>query len=318
MSWANSKSLFIATCMVSWGVATSTLSAQEEAATTAVRAAGAAYVKALRRGKASEIEEFWTDDGVYIDADGARFPARDLARQEFTEAAASADDDALSAIDSMIDFVGPDVAIEQSRGLEPHNAVAPTSAPPQFIAAWVKQNDRWRLSMLRELPAASVEAPTASTPHPLKELDWMVGRWAAKQGDAVIELTAKKSGAYLVQKFIARRDGKVVRRGTQRIAWDAAAARPRSWTLNADGGFSEATWRQDGNVWVAESTGVQADGSRTKCVQFWTAEGEDARWFKSLHGEVDGQPVEDLILKFTRTGQPSAAPTPAAPANDSP
>jgi hypothetical protein len=92
-----------------------------------------------------------------------------------------------------------------------------------------------------------------------------------------------------------------MREGTQRVAWDAAAGGPRSWTFDRDGSFSEATWRKEGDVWVVATAGLQADGRRTKAVQFWTREGDDACWFKSLQGEVDGQATADLVLKFSRS-----------------
>ncbi len=268
--------------------------AQGDAATAEIRAAAAAYVKALHGGKAADIATFWTDDGEYVDATGARQKARELVQTEFAgnAAAAAATEGELAAPSvTTITFVGPTVAVEESRA-EPQQG-----SPTGFLAVWVKQDNRWRLRLLHETAEAATESAAASG---LSELAWLVGRWSASEGGSDVELTVTQEDAYLMQRFVVRRNGQTVREGTQRIVWDVAAAQPRSWTFHADGGFSAAAWRKEGDVWVVTSAGQQAEGRRTKAVQFWTREGDDGCWFKSLQGEIDGKPVADLVLKFVR------------------
>jgi uncharacterized protein (TIGR02246 family) len=293
--------LLTAICVLANGLAASPVVAEDDDAVAAVRAAAAAYLDALNRGDESAIIASWTDDGVYIDASGRSRRARDIAHEEFAAATPKQGDQALSPPASTIHFVGPTVAIEQSTASVGPSANA-SPAEVNFVAAWVKQNDRWQLSLLREFP------PPSSTPaaRGLDQLAWMVGNWTATQDRTVVELTGEwtPDKTYIIQRFVAKRDDSVVRRGAQRIAWDAAANRIRSWTFNADGGFGESQWRQEGDVWIAESTGVLADGGKTKSFHFWTPEGEDSCWFKSLHGEIDGQPTEDLTLKFSRREAP--------------
>jgi uncharacterized protein (TIGR02246 family) len=187
MSRLTSTKLAIYACICSISLTASPLWAQDDAIRSEVRAAAAAYVKALQRGDAAEIAEFWTDDGVYVDVDGNRSPARERAREEFAEKVTAGDADAQPMIDSTIDLVGPNVALEQSRVEAP----PADAAPPRlhFMAAWVKQNDRWRLSMLREFAATPSPAAAVPVSRPLGELDWMVGHWTATQGAAEIELT---------------------------------------------------------------------------------------------------------------------------------
>jgi uncharacterized protein (TIGR02246 family) len=277
--------------------------AEECAGAAEIRAAAAAYMEALRQGDAAKISEFWTEDGVYIDGEGHSLPARSLAKEEFAKPGPASEEKTPRQVVSSIHFVGPNVAIEQSSVTEPSAGGAATTGDARFMAAWVKQNDRWRLSLLREFPAASPASTAASSASPLNELSWMVGHWSAAEENADIELTVEWTAdkSYLLQHFSATRAGEAVRRGTQRIAWDPAAKSLRSWTFNADGGFSEGAWRKEGDVWVAECTGVLADGHRTRSVHFWTKSGEDECWFKSLRGEVDGQPTDELMVKFSRS-----------------
>jgi uncharacterized protein (TIGR02246 family) len=275
---------------------------QDNPAESQVRAASAAYIAALARGDAAAIQEFWTDDGVLIDAAGVSHPARELARQEFTGPQNDAPPAPPPQPTTSIHFVGPTVAVEQSQTADPASDASQSATSSNFFAVWVKQADRWRLSLVRELPAPASLDAQAPAPAQLAELDWLVGSWTAARDGAVVDMSAEWTAdrAYLLQRFTATRDGREVRRGTQRIAWDAAAQQIRSWTFNADGGFSEATWRKEGDVWLATSAGVLPDGRRQKSVHFWTPEGADACWFKSLHGEIDGQAADDLVLKFTR------------------
>jgi ketosteroid isomerase-like protein len=277
--------------------------AQETADVSQIRAAAAAYIEALSQGEAAKIADFWTEDGIYIDRDGKSFPARTLASQEFANAESTPSEKKPASVPSTIHLVGSAVAIEQSSVDQSPDSAPTTPDAAQFIAVWAKQGDRWRLSLLREFPAPSVGDLAAPSSSLLGELNWMVGRWTAAQDDANVELTAEwtPDKSYLLQHFVATRNGEVIRRGTQRIALDPAAKGLRSWTFNADGSFSEGVWRKEGEVWVAESTGVLADGRRTTSVHFWTKEGDDGCWFKSLRGAVDGQPADELMLKFSRS-----------------
>jgi ketosteroid isomerase-like protein len=285
-------------------LAVSQVRAQEGAAAEEVRAAAAAYLAALGRGHAAEILEFWTEDGVYIDAQGNGRPARQLVSEEFATASPAREAGAPTAIPTSIHLVGPAVAIEQSTvKAAPEGAAAPAPGG-DFIAAWVKKNNRWQLSLLREFETPGVQRPTTAPETPLRELEWMVGRWSASQDQTTVELAVEwtPDKSYLVQRFTATLDGQAVRQGTQRIAWDPRAKQLRSWAFNADGSFSEATWRKEASVWVADSAGVLADGRAVKSVHFWTTEGDDACWFKSVRGEVDGEPTAELALKFARRG----------------
>lgn len=148
--------------------------------------------------------------------------------------------------------------------------------------------------------AQGIASTAPSPPKELHQLDWMIGHWSATHGDTKIELHVKWRNSYLIQQFVARDDEKVLRRNTQRIAWDPAAKRIRSWSFNADGSFSEANWRSEDDVWVVETSGVEVDGGRTKATHFWTRIDGDVCWFKSVHGHINGHPVDDLLLKFSR------------------
>jgi ketosteroid isomerase-like protein len=285
--------------------------AAEDPGVAEVRAAAARYLQAVEKDPAKAIAEFWTPDGVYVDVEGRRVHASELAKDARPNTGAvapppAAAENAAAAVEgaaaqpaqkSEIRMLGPAAALEEGVADCPVGANGETKAV-RFLAAWVKSDDRWRLDFLQESMSA---APSRA---PLEELGWMVGRWTARAGDAVVDLTVEwtEGRAFLVQHFSVRRGGRELRSGSQRIAWDAAAGVVRSWTFHPDGGFSQSRWRREGDVWIAEADGVLADGRRTSSVHFWTPEGDGACWFKSLEGTVDGQPADDLVLNFSREG----------------
>ena len=48
--------------------------------------------------------------------------------------------------------------------------------------------------------------------------------------------------------------------GTQRIGWDPALQKLRTWTFDSEGGFFHGLWTQDGDQWLLTASGVTADG----------------------------------------------------------
>ncbi|MCA9235934.1 MAG: nuclear transport factor 2 family protein [Planctomycetales bacterium] len=308
MSRPTSRFFVWATVICALGVATAPAWGQNDAGQSSVRAAGDAYLAAVQQGDAAAIADSWTNDGVFIDAAGNRFEAAKLAQDEFDKEVEADLQAAPAAVESTILLASPTVAIEQGRAAPTPDAEELAASRVQFLAVWVKQDERWRLRLLREfVPVAAAETSAAAT-NPLPDFEWMIGRWTAVDDEATIEFTAEwtADGKFLVQRFEVQRAGSRELSGTQRIGWDPIVRRVRSWTFHADGGFSEALWRQEGDVWVAESRGAAPDGRRTKAIHFWTPESQDLCWFKSLRGETGGRPADDLVLKFSRA--PAGAP----------
>ncbi len=43
-------------------------------------------------------------------------------------------------------------------------------------------------------------------------------------------------------------------KSSQRLGWDPVQQKIRSWTFDADGGFSEGYWTPTENGWIVKST----------------------------------------------------------------
>lgn len=279
----------------------SAIQADEQASTdaeAAVRAASQQYVAALGRGDADAIAAVWTEDGVYVDAAGKSFVARELVRQEFGKTADEANrpQRETASVQSTIRFLDDDVALEE--GISNMSELEPDlSRGVRFSAVWVLEGDAWQLDHLRE----HAMQPTAEST-PLEELSWFIGDWTAKGDglDATLSASWSDDGKYLMQHFTIRRDGHEDLHADQRIAWDPASEVIRSWSFHTNGGFVEGEWRREGDAWAVTTAGVLPSGDRTNSINLWVPEGPDSCWFKLHRGTVGDNEAEELIVQFTR------------------
>jgi len=265
---------------------------------SAVRQAGKDYIEALNRGDAKALATLWTPDGVYVDATGRTFKAREMIEQNFADTTATENGEKLPVdANSSIRFVTSDVAIEEGTSRSPSTAGEET-VTGGYSAIWVKKDDRWLLDNLREWASADV-APE----NPLDALSWIIGDWVGHGDGSEVTTSAYWSGnrKFILRRFSIEQDGKQVLTGTQRIGWDPAAKSIRSWVFDSDGGIVEGVWTPEDDAWIIKTAGVLADGSRCTCANFLVPEGTDRFTFLSSHVTVDGTPVENSVMEFQRT-----------------
>jgi hypothetical protein len=151
---------------------------------------------------------------------------------------------------------------------------------------------------------AKVEAATesAQVSNLMDQLEWLVGEWAAKGDGYQACSTAKwsENRKFIVSQFTVDRPGAKTLCGTQRIGWDPAAERIRSWVFDSEGGISEGIWQQEGDAWVIKNVGVLQDGRRSAAASFWVREGDDRYVIKTSHIKVDDETVADFEIEFRR------------------
>lgn len=261
---------------------------QKEAA---IRQASRAYVEALIRGDGKALSALWTADGVYVDATGTAANAQELIKQHFgTDAPPVANDDVKVDPNSKIRFITPNVAIEEGSG--PGSA---NGATGHYAAIWVNHGQGWRVASLREFG-------TGTTRSPLDALAWMIGDWVGKTDGSVVSMAAdwSENRKFILRRFVVEQSGEKVLSGTQRIGWDPAAGKIRSWVFDSDGGITKGTWRSEGEAWIVKTTGVLPDGSESSAINFWMPEGPDRCVRKSSHVTIEGEAVEDSVIEFVR------------------
>ncbi len=249
------------------------------AAEAAIRSAAAAYREALARGDAAAIRAAWTTDGDLVDGFGGVVPAGDLA--EAGGQRAGEQRPVAAAGETRLRFITPDVALEDGTC----EASVPGLSRPlagSFTAIWVRQGDAWKLAGVRE-----AERPVVADASSLDDLDWMVGDWELVPDEGIdsedagsMEMTVRWDAA---RTFLIREarltppadSGEPVVQLQQRIGWDPAVGRIRSWSFSTDGSRNEATWFRDGRSWIVRGASVRPDGTQAGSTNIYTYDGTD-------------------------------------------
>jgi uncharacterized protein (TIGR02246 family) len=258
----------------------------------AIRAAARDYQAALAQGDPQAIAQFWTADGTFTDELGIPRPASELIA-EAAQSAGTGEPRKSGEVTSTIRFITPDVALED--GTSEVEVSGAALSRGHFHATWVKHDGRWRLTSL-------CEAPVSSAVPNLAELGWMVGDWTAREGDVDLQVSVRwnATGTYLLRDLKAVHQGNAVFRSTQRIGIDPRTGKLASWTFDSDGGLGEATWTKQGDNWIAQSTGVLADGRETAGTNVITRDGDNGLVWKTAAASVEGQAVDDHEIRFAR------------------
>jgi hypothetical protein len=156
----------------------------------------------------------------------------------------------------------------------------------------VKEGDGWRIAQTRDHPASD-DAAIESDPRRarLAELAWLVGDWI-DESDAATVVTScawDENGPFLVRRFTVKEMGQPTMSGTQRIGWDPARGRIRSWVFDADGGFSEGLWsRVNENEWAIDVRGTLPDGRSVAAVNRIMRLDAHRMLWKSMNQTIDG------------------------------
>jgi uncharacterized protein (TIGR02246 family) len=260
--------------------------AEEEA----LRRNAAAYAKAFGAGDAKALAAFWTADGDYVDTTGRLVRGRAAIEKDLAALFAESRGLTLVIAPESFRFLSPDVVIET--GLARVTKAADGSATAcRYTVVHVKQEGRWLMSSVRESP---YEPPTNY--EYLKELEWLIGKWAAKGNNATLEQTCewtcKKN--FITRTYTVKAGDGLTHTGMQIIGWDPMARRLRSWTFDSDGSFGSEWWARDGNRWVVSATGVLRDGSQTQATHVLRRIDDDTFTWRSGQRGIAGVSVPDL------------------------
>ncbi len=276
----------------------------------AIRAAGKAYQEALARGDGKAIAELWTADGDIVDEHGTVTKGRDTAAL-LAPAADGAATPQTDIRETSLRLLTPDVAIEDGEvTVTPPGALAPLTG--HYTATWVKQAGRWRIASLREYKFDGSQARLA-------DLEWMVGDWKVTDNARPPEKdptsptpTIEVSVRWNATKTFLLRDMKISHGSqtlshiTQRIGWDPLSRQLRSWMFDASGAHGEGLWTKDGDTWVARTTAVQPDGTRTASLNVYHYDGKDRCTWQSFPTHVGGEQSPPVTMTMIRKpGTPS-------------
>jgi uncharacterized protein (TIGR02246 family) len=216
-----------------------------------------AFVEAFAKGDAQAVAAFWTPDGDYIDLDGHALMGRKAIADHFAQFFASNKGLKLRIDVQSTRFPTPDTAIETGT-----SSVIPADGPVSracYTNFLVKKDGEWMLASVRD----SDYVPPSQYEH-LRPIEWLIGEWVedtkeSHVGRILFEWTPGQN--YIVASRAVGVGELVLDNGSERLAWDPAAKSFRSWNFNADGSFSQGSWKSDGDKWVITTTAVLPSGA---------------------------------------------------------
>ena len=130
----------------------------------------------------------------------------------------------------------------------------------RFAAVLNKQGNQWQVASIRDLE--DMDNDPAVIRDKLNALEFLVGDWVQEEGNHRIYTSCQWSEdkMSLIQKFQISGANIKSFSGTQRIAWDPATQKIKSWTHDALGGYAEALWTNSEDSWIVKSSGTNSDG----------------------------------------------------------
>ena len=257
----------------------------------AIRKAVEAYVTAFNQADAKALADLWAPEAVYSNPlSGEQVVGRKAIEEQFKELFAAVKAAKLEATTVSIDFVSPNVAIEQGIA----KVIRPDEAPEEteYSAVYVKQGGQWLLDRVTE----EVVPIVASHYEHLQELEWMVGSWVDHDDAATVvtECSWTRNNNFLTRSFAVQVGDQIDLAGMQIIGWDPAARQIRSWVFDSDGGFGQATWSKKGNRWFVQQSGVLPDGRKSSSVNIITYVDDNTCTLQSINRTVDGELLPNI------------------------
>jgi uncharacterized protein (TIGR02246 family) len=254
----------------------------------------AAFEKCFNSGDAKGLGALWTPNGLFQGPRGERLVGRKNIEDAFQKFFAANKGRDLELVVLAGRLVTDNVAI-----VDVVANIAPSpegvEGEPRATIVLVQQDGRWLIDSIRE---------TMSTAHvcnstQLKDLEWMVGDWSgAVAGSSELSMhstcdwTANRN--FLIRRFSVSGKNALMPGGTEVIGWDPREHRIRSWIFEANGGFGESVWTQDGKSWTIDYKGILADGSDVSATQVLSCLDADTLTLQSTDRFRNGQKRPDV------------------------
>jgi uncharacterized protein (TIGR02246 family) len=291
--------------LAAWAAASSAAHSQDrpsagavDPAVAEIRTSGEQFVKAFNEGKPAEIAGMFLPQGELIDEEGNVTQGTKELTELLSQYFAKFQGAKLALDIESIRPVSSNLAIEEgTRFIE--GGKEGGRAQLRYLAVRVKgQDGRWQIASIREF--ADDPPPT---PHDyLENLSWLVGDWVNEASDGVAKFSYRWSEDknYLLGDIELTIAGKPAMKSSQRIGYDAATGKVRSWLFDSDGGFSEGVWTEVEDGWVIKSFSSNPDGSTGTATLTVSAKDKDHYVLKGTERIVGFSREPDFELAIAR------------------
>jgi uncharacterized protein (TIGR02246 family) len=271
----------------------------------------AKYEKAFDAADFKAIGELWKTDGEFIDPMGKKIVGRENIEKLFQDFFSRTPGEKLSikVLSLKEEEQGNVVVAEVEADVTP--PLPGRLGTNKTTIVLVRSGDKWLIEGVKE----KLGVP-ASYNH-LKTIEWLVGSWSSQTPtgtepentshisiNSTCQWTANKS--FLTRTFNTRMD-QLFLHGTEIIGWDPQTKSIRSWLFQSTGGFGECTWKPEGNQWIIELKGVQADGESMSSQATLTKIDDNTLTIQIQKRLRNGKPQPDVpsitIHRLNSTGQ---------------
>ncbi len=256
----------------------------------AIATNGEAFVEAFHKADAKALAAFWTPDGDYTDQTGKYLKGREAIEKAFQGLFAGHKGLKLRIDSQALNFLTPEVAVED--GIS--EVITPDGAPPsrvRYTIVHVKKDGQWLLGTVRDAPYT----PPGNYEH-LRGLAWLIGDWTGEGANGAQErlsVSWAENQNFIHATFSTSIKNIGVGSAHQWIGWDPLGKHIRSWIFDATGGFGEGSWAVDGTKWTVKTTSVLADGKKATATYILTPVDGDTISLQSRDRTVDGQKIPD-------------------------
>src|SRR5262245_59209751 len=259
--------------------------------TAAVRKVIEDFAAAFQKGDAAAAAALLTPGAELIPDDVDPLRGRDAIQKAFTDHFAKTPRVKMTLEFEPIRFISRDSA-RQDGNLKV-TADKGASSSKKFSFLCVREDGKWMLASIRE---------ETDEQEDLKDLDWLIGTWTAKQGEAAVDTKYEWFGnkTFIKATFTVKEKDKTVT-GMQIIGTDPKTGDLRTWIFEADGGFGAGTVESEGNKWIFESETALTDGSLLEARNILVKVNADTFTWQPSNLTVNGEQFGNLPpVKVTR------------------
>ena len=266
--------------------------ADQAADQAAIEKAVASYVAAFNAGDAKALAALWSPEGVYTSRlSGDQVVGREALEKDFAALFVEVKGAKLKVATESIEFVSPNVALEQGRA----TVLRPKDAPLEssYRVVYVKRDGKWLIDRISE----DEEVPARPSHHEhLKDLEWLVGTWIDQDGGEAIKTECQwtRNKNFLTRSFTVSIEDRIDVAGMQVIGWDAARKQIRSWVFDSEGGFVEGVWKKSGDRWTVTSIATLADGKTGSFTSISRPLDENSFGWQKVNRIADGEILPNI------------------------
>jgi uncharacterized protein (TIGR02246 family) len=284
------------------GISGSTLAANDDGGDRTIEAAvqreSDATVRAFNAADAAALGRMFLEAGELVDESGAVHAGRPAITRVFSRFFEKYPRAVLEMAVVSVRPVGDAIAVEE--GERRITTADGGSAQVRYAAVRMKQGDAWPIASYREFADDPLPTPREA----LQSLSWVVGDWVdeSPEGRTAISFHWSDDGNFLIGDYTMSAAGAGESKSTQRIGWDPVTGQLRSWTFDADGGFTEGRWDATDDGWVVKSEATMPDGMTGSATLVISVKDADHFIVRGSDRIVAGAEQPNFEVTITRKG----------------